>query len=122
MKLKIMVWQTKVVTSLLCFAFGGFTTFTAYAASGTYTLASEKSRNCIIYTLFSALAGTLSISFVNLDILGIDFTVWVFFATFLLLFIGAVGLWIYSCSYFESTKKKYEIMIRDLEDLKLLKY
>ena len=83
---------------------------------------SEKRRNCIIYTLFSALAGTLSISFVNLDILGIDFTMWVFFATFLLLFIGAVGLWIYSCSYLESTKKKYEIMIRDLEDLKLLKY
>ena len=83
---------------------------------------SEKIRNRIIYILFSALAGTLSISFVNLDIIGINFNVWVFWATFLLMFIGTVGLWIYSCTYFESTKKKYEIMIQDLEDLKLLKY
>lgn len=82
----------------------------------------EKNRNRIIYTLFSALAGALSISFVNLDIIGIGFTSWLVLATFISLFVGTVGIWIHSCTYFNSTKKKYEMMIQDLEDLELLKY
>lgn len=82
----------------------------------------EKNRNGIIYTLFSALAGAISISFANLDIIGIDFTFWLVLAIFISLFVGTVGIWIHSCTYFNSTKKKYEMMIQDLDDLKLLKY
>ena len=44
----------------------------------------EKKRNSIILTIFSAFAGVLTISFENMGVIGIDFTNWLYVATFLL--------------------------------------
>lgn len=38
----------------------------------------DKARNKIIITLFSALSGILSISFLNLSTIGIDFYSWLY--------------------------------------------
>ena len=82
----------------------------------------EKRRNGIILTIFSAFAGVLAISFENMGLIGIDFTNWIYFATFLLVFVAAASIWIYSYTYFDSLKRKYEMMIKDLKELLLIKY
>lgn len=79
----------------------------------------EKKRNSIILTIFSAFAGVLTISFENMGVIGIDFTNWLYVATFLLVFVAAAGIWIYSYTFFDTLKRKYELMIKDLL---LLKY
>lgn len=68
----------------------------------------EKRRNGIILTIFSAFAGVLAISFENMGLMGIDFTNWIYLATFLLVFVAAASIWIYSYTYFDSLKRKYE--------------
>ena len=82
----------------------------------------EKKRNSIILTIFSAFAGVFTISFENKGVVGIDFTNWLYVATFLLFFVAAAGIWIYSYTFFDTLKRKYELMIKDLKDLLLLKY
>lgn len=82
----------------------------------------EKKRNSIILTIFSAFAGVLTISFENMGVIGIDFTNWLYVATFLLVFVAAAGIWIYSYTFFDTLKRKYELMIKDLKDLLLLEY
>ena len=82
----------------------------------------EKKRNSIILTIFSAFAGVLTISFENMGVIGIDFTNWLYVATFLLVFVAAAGIWIYSYTFFDTLKRKYELMIKDLKELLLLKY
>ena len=79
----------------------------------------EKKRNSIILTIFSAFAGVLTISFENMGVICIDFTNWLYVATFLLVFVAAAGIWIYSYTFFDTLKRKYELMIKDLL---LLKY
>lgn len=79
----------------------------------------EKKRNSIILTIFSVFAGALTISFENMGVIGIDFTNWLYVATFLLVFVAAAGIWIYSYTFFDTLKRKYELMIKDLL---LLKY
>ena len=82
----------------------------------------EKKRNRIILTIFSAFAGVLTISFENMGVIGIDFTNWLYVATFLLVFVATAGIWIYSYTFFDTLKRKYELMIKDLKELLLLKY
>lgn len=82
----------------------------------------EKKRNSIILTIFSVFAGALTISFENMGVIGIDFTNWLYVATFLLVFVATAGIWIYSYTFFDTLKRKYELMIKDLKDLLLLKY
>lgn len=82
----------------------------------------EKKRNSIILTIFSAFAGVLTISFENMGVIGIDFINWLYVATILLVFVAAAGIWIYSYTFFDTLKRKYELMIKDLKDLLLLKY
>lgn len=82
----------------------------------------EKKRNRIILTIFSAFAGVLTISFENMGVIGIDFINWLYVATILLIFVAAAGIWIYSYTFFDTLKRKYELMIKDLKDLLLLKY
>lgn len=82
----------------------------------------EKERNSIILAIFSAFAGVLTISFENMGIIGIDFINWLYLATFLLIFVAAAGIWIYSYTFFDTLKRKYEMMIKDLKELLLLKY
>ena len=79
----------------------------------------EKKRNSIILTVFSAFAGVLTISFENMGVIGIDFISWLYVATILLVFVAAAGIWIYSYTFFDTLKRKYELMIKDLL---LLKY
>lgn len=82
----------------------------------------EKRRNGIILTIFSAFAGILAISFENMGLIGIDFTNWMYIATFLLVFVAAASIWIYSYTYFDSLKRKYEMMIKDIKSLLLIKF
>ena len=82
----------------------------------------EKKRNSIILTIFSVFAGVLTISFENMGVIGIDFTNWLYVATFLLVFVATAGIWIYSYTFFDTLKRKYELMTKDLKDLLLLKY
>lgn len=71
---------------------------------------------------FSACAGILTISFQNLGILGINFNAWILLAVLLLMFVVLITGWIYIYKYFEPLKGSYEMMIRDLKELLLIKY
>ncbi len=82
----------------------------------------KKRQNGIILTIFSAFAGVLTISFENIGVIGIDFTNWIYLATFLLVLVAAVSIWIYFYTYFDTLKRKYEWMIKDLKELLLIKY
>lgn len=82
----------------------------------------EKERKKIILLFFSACAGILTISFQNLGILGINFNAWILLAVLLLMFVGLITGWIYIYKYFEPLKGSYEMMIRDLKELLLIKY
>ncbi len=82
----------------------------------------EKERKKIILLFFSACAGILTISFQNLGILGINFNAWILLAVLLLVFVGLITGLIYIYKYFEPLKGSYEMMIRDLKELLLIKY
>lgn len=82
----------------------------------------EKGRNRIILTIFSALAGVLTISFENMGLIGMDFTNWIYIATFLLVFAAEASILIYSYTYFDLLKRKYEMMIKDIKELLLIKF
>ena len=82
----------------------------------------EKKRNSMIIAIFSAVAGILTISFENMGAMGIDFSGWIYLAAFFLFFAGIAVIWIYSYTFFETLSKKYEIMIKDLKELLLIKY
>ena len=82
----------------------------------------EKERKKIILLFFSTCAGILTISFQNLGILGINFNAWILLAVLLLMFVGLITGWIYIYKYFEPLKGSYEMMIRDLKELLLIKY
>ena len=80
----------------------------------------EKSRNNIILTVLSAMAGVLVISFENIGIIGIDFVNWFSIAMCILVFVAVVSICIYSYTYFDSLKRRYEMMIKDLKELSLI--
>lgn len=82
----------------------------------------EKERNRIILIVFSALAGVLTISFENMKTIGIDFGAWLYLAVFLILFVAIAVSLIYACSFFDTLKRKYEMMLHDLRGLLLIKY
>lgn len=77
-----------------------------------------KARNKIILTLFSALSGILSISFLNLTTIGIDFYIWLYIAIFLFICIDFASVLIYCGKYFNSLKNKYESILCYLNDIK----
>lgn len=76
----------------------------------------------MIVALFSALAGILTISFENMGVVGIDFSSWLYFATLLLIVVSGTAAYIYLNNFFNPLKRKYELMIKDLKDLLLIKY
>lgn len=82
----------------------------------------EKRRNHFIIVILSALAGILTISFENMGLMGISFANWIYLATFLLLFVAGGCIGIYTYKYFDSLKGKYEMMIKDIKELLLIKY
>lgn len=81
-----------------------------------------KKRNGIIFAIFTAFGGVLSISFENMGLIGMNFTSWLYFATILLIIVSGVGIVIYFYTFFDPSKRKYEIMVKDLKELLLLKY
>lgn len=82
----------------------------------------EKRRNAIILAICSSLGSVLSISFQNMGAMGIDFNSWICIAVFLSIFLGIGGIWIYSYKFFDPLKKNYEMMVKDLKDLLLMKF
>lgn len=82
----------------------------------------EKNRNKTLGTLYSAFAGILTISFSNLDVIEIDFEMWMRFALLLLIFLGGASFYAMVCTQYDPIKRKYSIMIKDLEEVRLLKY
>lgn len=82
----------------------------------------ENRKNKIIVTLFSALSGVLSISFSNLDKIGIGLEQWMYIAVFLLISISVASGLIYLGNYLDSLKEKYYSMLKDLDFVLLLKY
>lgn len=82
----------------------------------------EKKQNRIILAIFSAFAGALTISFENIGNIGITLINWIYLATFLLIFVAVLGGWIYSYNLLDTMKRKYELMMKDLKELLLIKY
>lgn len=82
----------------------------------------EKARNRIIAIILSAFASILTISFNNMGIIGVDFEGWIYLALVLLLVVGVASLWLYMNKYFETLKGEYETMIKDIQDLILMKF
>jgi hypothetical protein len=82
----------------------------------------KKMCNRIILTIISAFGGTLVISFENMGLIGIDFVNWVYLATILLFLVAIASSCIYSYTYFDSLERKYEMMIKDLKELLLIKH
>lgn len=82
----------------------------------------EKRRNGVILTSFSAAASILVISFENMGLIGIDLPNWMYLAAFLLVSVTAANIWIYLGTYLGSMKRKYEMMIKDIKGLLLIKF
>ena len=82
----------------------------------------EKARNRIIAIILSAFASVLTISFNNMGVIGVDFEGWIYLALVLLLIVGVASLWLYMNKYFETLKGEYETMIKDIQDLILMKF
>jgi hypothetical protein len=57
-----------------------------------------------------------------MGIIGVDFQGWIYLASVLLILVAATSIWIYSYSLFGSLKGKYEMMIKDIRELLLIKY
>lgn len=82
----------------------------------------EKRRNGIILTILSAFSGVLAISFENMGLIGINFNNWIYLAAILLILVAVASIWIYSYTFFDSFKRKYQVMIKDIKELMLMKY
>ena len=82
----------------------------------------EKKRNKIIIKAFSALSGILTILFENRGVIGIDVSDWIYWATILSILVVAASTWIYSFTLLDAEKRKYEMMIRELKEIMLIKY
>ena len=57
-----------------------------------------------------------------MGVIGVDFQGWIYLASVLLILVAATSIWIYSYSLFGSLKGKYEMMIKDIRELLLIKY
>lgn len=82
----------------------------------------EKKYNRVIVAIYSALAGVLTISFENMEQIGISFNSWIYLAVLLISFAALATLIIYSNTFLDTLKVKYEMLIKDLKELLLIKY
>lgn len=82
----------------------------------------EKKHNRVIVAICSALAGVLTISFENMEQIGISFNSWIYLAVLLISFAALATLIIYSNTFLDTLKVKYEMLIKDLKELLLIKY
>lgn len=84
--------------------------------------ASNKTRDKLIFTLFTALSAILSTSLANLKNIGIDLNTWINITAVLIIVFCMISLFIYGYKYVNFLNTKYEHMVNDLESLILLKY
>ena len=82
----------------------------------------EKKYNRVIVAICSTLAGVLTISFENVEQIGISFNSWIYLAVLLISFAALATLIIYSNTFLDTLKVKYEMLIKDLKELLLIKY
>ena len=82
----------------------------------------EKKYNRVIVAICSALAGVLTISFENMEQIGISFNSWIYLAVLLISFAALATLIIYTNTFLDTLKVKYEMLIKDLKELLLIKY
>ena len=82
----------------------------------------EKRKNTIILTIFSVFAGICSITFTNLVVMGISFVEWLAVVLIILFLVLIVAFAIYTDILFDTIKKDYLGMIKDLEELKFKMY
>ena len=82
----------------------------------------EKRKNTIVLTIFSVFAGICSITFTNLAVMGISFIQWLAVVIILLSLVFVVAFVIYTDILFDTIKKDYLGMIKDLEELKFKQY
>ncbi len=82
----------------------------------------EKRKNKITITIFSVYAGICSISFTNMAIMGINFTEWIALVITVLIFICIMAGIAYIDIFFDTIRKEYLGMIKDLEELKFKFY
>lgn len=82
----------------------------------------EKKYNRVIVAICSALAGVLTISFENMKQIGISFNSWIYLAVLLISLAALATLIIYSNTFLDTLKVKYEMLIKDLKELLLIKY
>ncbi len=82
----------------------------------------EKKRDKSIVAGFSALGGILTVTLENMELIGIGLDKWLYLAVFLFIFVVEAGITIYMFSFFDSLKRKYERMTKDLRELLLIRY
>lgn len=82
----------------------------------------RKKRNGIALTVLSVFASTLTISFENMNIIGLNFNGWIRIAVILVMVVFAECIWLWLVSNLDLTKEKYEMMINDLNGLLLTRY
>ncbi len=82
----------------------------------------KEKRAKFVAVLVSTVGGILSVSISNLEIIGLSFSWWAYFAILLLVCLACVALYNYFVSNLDSLSREYEAMIKDLEDLKFWKY
>lgn len=82
----------------------------------------EKRRNKIIISLLSGFSAVVALTIENLSEIGVGIKTWLIWASVAFFFIALFALWLYSAKYFETLKRKYEMMVDDLQDLLFLEY
>lgn len=80
----------------------------------------EKRTNSVIKYVVSAFGGILSVSFVNMNNMGVDFTGWLSVVLILLISLGMIVTVFYCLALLDTYKFKREMIISDLKDIKML--
>lgn len=82
----------------------------------------DAARNKVIIALFTCLSTILSVSFANMEKIGLDFMNWIYIAAVLIIFVCILSIVIYNLKYYDSLRRKYNNIISDLESLIIYKY
>lgn len=81
----------------------------------------EDKRNKMIYGIFSALTSILSASFFNMKKIGLDFSSWLLVAVLVGICFTMMVAFVYGLNLFDKQKENYKMMVKDLNELLLLK-
>lgn len=82
----------------------------------------DAARNKVIIALFTGLSTILSVSFANMEKIGLDFMNWIYISAVLIIFVCILSIVIYNLKHYDSLRRKYNNIISDLESLIIYKY